>query len=174
MHNSLIILEAASEDNVSLLVGWTVDPIAQGRYKRVPEMSEDALQDLFLNSSDRHYFLIRRTADGKPLGRFYWRAWHFQADKIDWELNVFIADPAERGKGYGTAAQVLAVAQLLALPETNSVFAYTMHDNTAERRALSKAGFSEAGLMPHEYYRVNLPREECVLYVAHAVVASRV
>jgi len=37
MHNSLIILEAASEDNVSLLVGWTLDPIAEGRYKRVPE-----------------------------------------------------------------------------------------------------------------------------------------
>ena len=165
MKGDLVVLEPADDENVALLVAWTLDPIAQGLYKRVPHMTPDELGELFLNSPDRRYFLIRQAEDGRPLGRFYWRAWHFQPGKVDWELNILIADPAERGKGYGTAAQRLAIAHLLALPQTNSVFAYTMRENAAERRALLKAGFVEAGPMPHPYYQVALPTEECILYV---------
>ena len=80
-------------------------------------------------------------------------------------LDIFIADPVERGKGYGTAAQALALEFLLQRQETHSVFAYTFVTNAAERCALQKAGFEEAGLMPSSYYRVKLPPEECVLYL---------
>jgi RimJ/RimL family protein N-acetyltransferase len=105
------------------------------------------------------------------LGRFYYRAWRFHPDseKIDWELNIFIADPAERGKGYGTATQALASKFLLQLQETHSVFAYTFVTNEGEQRALQKAGFEEAGRMPSAYYRVKLPPEACVLYVRQRV-----
>jgi hypothetical protein len=100
------------------------------------------------------------------LGRFYYRAWSFggEADGIDWELNLLLADPSERGKGYGTAAQKLAADSLLKYPDTQSVFAYTAVGNTAVRRALQKAGFAEVGLLPHAYYRVELPPHPCVLY----------
>jgi RimJ/RimL family protein N-acetyltransferase len=165
LSDGTITLEPASEDNVNLLIEWTLDPQAQGQYKRVPEMTESELLELVLHDKDRYYFLIRRSADGEPLGRFYYRAWRFQPGKIDWELNILLADARERGKGYGTAVQALASNYLLGLPETNSVFAYTMEDNSAERRALQKAGFAEVGLMPSEYFRVNLPPEKCVLYV---------
>lgn len=167
LKNEIVTLEPANEDNVDLLVKWTLDPIAQGPYKRVPVMTAEELCDLFLCDPDRWYFLIRRTVDHKPLGRFYYRAWRFHPDseKIDWELNILIADPAERGKGYGTASQALASEFLLQLPETHSVFAYTFVTNKAERRALQKAGFEEAGRMPYSYYRVKLPPEECILYV---------
>ena len=76
-----------------------------------------------------------------------------------------MANPVQRGKGYGTAVQRLASDYLLGLPETNSAFAYTMEENVAERRALLKAGFVEEGAMPSEYYRVKPPPERCVLYV---------
>lgn len=167
LRNEIVILEPAGVDNVELLVKWTLDPIAQGPYKRVPEMTPDELQALFLHTSDRWYFLIRRTSDLKPLGRFYYRAWWFQpdSDRVDWELNLLIADPTDRGRGYGTTVQALAVEFLLQLPETHSVFAYTFEANTAERRALQKAGFEEIGSMPHPYYQVKLPPESCVLYV---------
>ncbi|MFQ6030679.1 MAG: GNAT family N-acetyltransferase, partial [Dehalococcoidia bacterium] len=151
---------------VDQLVQWTLDPVAQGPYKRVPDLTAEELRDLFLGSSDRCYFLIRRTADGKPLGRFYYRAWRFSGDReaVDWELNILIADPRERGKGYGTSAQKLVLDHLLAQGETRSVFAYTFATNQAERRSLEKAGLSEAGSLPHHHYRVNLPPEESVLY----------
>lgn len=169
LRDEIVTLEPANENNVDLLVEWTLDPIAQGPYKRVPSMTAEELYSLFLNSADRWYFMIRKTEDHSPLGRFYYRAWRFHpdSDKIDWELNIFIADPTNRGKGYGTASQKLALGFLLPRPETHSVFAYTFATNKAEQRALQKAGFEEAGPMPSSYYRVKLPPEPCVLYVRH-------
>lgn len=167
LKNEIVTLEPADHQNVDLLVRWTLDPVAQGPYKRVPRMTAAQLHDLFLHSSDRQYFLIRRTANRKPLGRFYWRAWRFGSsyEIIDWELNIFIAEPHDRGKGYGTAVQKLALDYLLQQPETRSVFAYTYAMNKAERRSLEKAGFKEKGYLPHPYYRVSLPPEKSVLYV---------
>ncbi|GEM_PF-2261239 len=154
-----ITLEPAAEANVDLLVQWTLDPQAQGPYKRVPSMTPSQLRELFLYSTDRQYFLIKRTSDARPLGRFYYRGWRFHPDpgKVDWELNILIADPAFCGKGYGTMTQALALSRLLARPETHSVFAYTHEDNIAERRALLKAGLLEMGYLPHSYYKIPSP-----------------
>jgi RimJ/RimL family protein N-acetyltransferase len=167
LKNEIVALEPADEKNVDLLVKWTLDPVAQGSYKRVPQMTAEELCNLFLNSADCWYFLIRRVMDRKPLGRFYFRAWQFNNGQqmIDWEMNILIAEPGQRGKGYGTAAQRLALEYLLQQTETCSVFAYTFTRNSAERRALEKIGLSEAGSLPHSYYKVKLPPEESVLYV---------
>ena len=131
LRNDDVILEPADEDNVELLIKWTLDPLAQGPFKRVPKMSPSELRTLFLHNPDRFYFLIRRAGDHKPLGRFYYRSWRFSphSEKIDWELNIFIADPSQRGKGYGSEVQTLASKFLLLLPETHSVFAYTFVTN---------------------------------------------
>jgi RimJ/RimL family protein N-acetyltransferase len=165
LKNQIVTLEPANEQNVELLIQWTLDPVAQGPYKRVPAMTAEELRTLFLHSPDRQYFLIRRTVGGKPLGRFYYRGWCFgdEADGIDWELNILLADPGERGRGYGTAAQQLMADYLLERHDTRGVFAYTYLTNIAERRALQRAGFEEIGLLPHAYYRVELPPEPCVL-----------
>jgi RimJ/RimL family protein N-acetyltransferase len=160
-------LEPANVENVELLIKWTLDPIAQGPYKRVPALDFDELRTVFLESWDRQYFLIRRASDAHPLGRFYWRAWQFGEGSagIDWELNILLGDPRERGKGYGTAAQRLAADYLMMLSETRSIFAFTLETNRAERRALIKAGFREAGSLPNPRYPVMLPSEPCVLFV---------
>lgn len=167
LKNCLVTLEPAEFQNFDLLARWTLDPVAQGPYKKVPPMTTADLCDLFLHSSDRQYFLVRRTADGKPLGRFYYRAWRFGGshELIDWELNIVIAEPNERGKGYGTAVQKLALDYLLQQKETRSVFAYTYATNKAERRALEKIGLEERGYLPHPHYKVRLPPEKSVLYV---------
>jgi RimJ/RimL family protein N-acetyltransferase len=168
--DKLITLEPADAANVELLVRWTLDPIAQGPHKRVPDMTADELRMLFLDTPECQYFLIRRSADGHPLGRFYWRVWRFteSPEEIDWELNIFLADPLERGKGYGAAVQRLASDYLLARPETRSVFAFTFLANVAEQRALIKAGFRDEGLLPHAHYRVHraeLSEQPCLLFV---------
>jgi RimJ/RimL family protein N-acetyltransferase len=167
LRNDSILLEPADETNVQTLIDWTLDPVAQGPYKRVPNMTVGEQRELFLHALDRWYYLIRRAADDKPLGRFYCRAWHFHPDRdtVDWELNIFLADPAQRGKGYGTAVQALALKRLLSLPHTHSVFAYTAAANRAEQRALVKAGLVYAGCLPSAYYWVPLPPEPCVVYV---------
>jgi RimJ/RimL family protein N-acetyltransferase len=168
--DKLVTLEPADTMNVELLVRWTLDPIAQGPHKRVPDMTADELRTLFLTIPDHQYFLIRRNADEHPLGRFYWRVWRFTESlaEIDWELNIFLPAPLDRGKGYGAAVQQLASDYLLALPETRSVFAVTFLANVAEQRALIKAGFRNEGLLPHAHYRVHraeLSEQPCLLFV---------
>jgi RimJ/RimL family protein N-acetyltransferase len=166
LRNDRVILEPASEANVDLLVRWTLDPVAQGPYKRVPEMSAAQLRELFLHEQSREYYVIRLIRDGTPVGRLYWRAWRFTPDPdgIDWELNILIAEPGIRGRGLGSTSQELAVRHLLGRRSTRSVFAYTATENHAERRALHKAGLHELGPLPHPRYPVPLPEGEWRVY----------
>ena len=173
LKNNLVTLDPASEDNVALLIKWTLDPIAQGEYKIVPKMTNKELEELFLRSQDRHYFLIR-SEKNKPIGRLYYREWKFNDhhEKTDWELNIIIGEPTERGKGYGTESQCLITNYLMGLNETNSIFAYTMSGNISEQKTLEKLGFKRKGYLPSDYYKVNLGRlksEEFVLYVYEVV-----
>jgi RimJ/RimL family protein N-acetyltransferase len=168
LRDESVLFEPATNANVDLLVRWTLDPVAQGPFKRVPQATPAELRALFLENTERQYFLIRALPDRTPVGRFYWRAWRFQRDRqhADWELNVLIADPNRRGQGLGSAAQSLAVRCLLERSSTRSVFAYTDVENTAERRALLKAGLREIGFLPHPYYPVGPLGGRSVLYVA--------
>jgi RimJ/RimL family protein N-acetyltransferase len=166
LQNNRIVLEPASEANVDLLVRWTLDPVAQGPYKQVPELSAAELRELFLHEQSREYFVIRLTPDGTPVGRLYWRAWRItpDPDSIDWELNILLAEPAIRGGGLGSSAQELAVRHLLGRPSTRSVFAFTATGNHAERRALEKAGLHELGPLPHPRYPIPFPEGEWRVY----------
>jgi len=174
IQSEAVLLEPATEANVDLLVRWTLDPVAQGPYKQVPEMSAAQLRELFLRDRLREYFLIRLLADGTPVGRLYWRARCFTSDasKIDWELNILLAEPGVRGRGLGSAAQALAVQHLLGRPSTRSVFAYTAVENHAERRALQKAGLHELGPLPHPRYPVSVPDGEWVVYSTRSRTAA--
>jgi len=166
LQNNRVILEPASEANVDLLVRWTLDPVAQGPYKRVPVMSAAQLRELFLHEQSREYYVIRLIRDGTPVGRLYWRAWRFAPDPdlIDWELNILLAEPDIRGRGLGSSSQELAVRYLLGRRSTRSVFAYTAAENHAERRALQKAGLHELGPLPHPRYPVPCPEGEWRVY----------
>jgi len=46
LKNEIVTLELADHQNVDLLVKWTLDPVAQGPYKRVPRMTAAELLDL--------------------------------------------------------------------------------------------------------------------------------
>ncbi len=170
LQNGLVILEPASDANVDLLVRWTLDPVAQGPYKRVPDISPAELRELFLHEPSREYFLIRLVSNGTPVGRLYWRAWRFTPDPdlIDWELNILLAEPGARGRGFGSASQELAVQHLLGRRSTRSVFAYTAVENHAERRALQKAGLCEFGSLPHQRYPVRFPEGQWLVYSTEA------
>jgi len=166
--NEKIKLEEVSLENIDLLIEWTLDSNAQGKFKIVPKMSYIELKSQFMDSLDRRYFLIK-TKDDKPIGRFYYRKWLFNNDlnKVDWELNIFIAIPELRGKGYGSAVHRLAIKILESLDETNTIFAYTMNENIGERKVLEKCGFDLKGSLCDEYYKIDLGElkpDEFVLY----------
>lgn len=71
--------------------------------------------------------------------------------------------PAARGKGHGTAAQLLLARYLFAHEPINRVQAVTEVENLAEQRALEKAGFVREGVMKGRCFRDGAWRDE-VLY----------
>jgi RimJ/RimL family protein N-acetyltransferase len=71
--------------------------------------------------------------------------------------------PAVRGKGHGSAAQVLLARYLFAHSPINRIQAVTEAENIAEQRALEKAGFVREAVMAGRTFRAGAWRDE-VLY----------
>lgn len=71
--------------------------------------------------------------------------------------------PSARGKGHGTAAQVMLAQYLFANSPVNRVQAMTDAENTAEQRALEKAGFTREAVLKGMAFRAGTWRDE-VLY----------
>jgi len=71
--------------------------------------------------------------------------------------------PDARGKGHGTAAQLLLARYLFAHTPINRIQAVTEVENLAEQRALEKAGFTREAVMKGRCFRDGAWRDE-VLY----------
>jgi RimJ/RimL family protein N-acetyltransferase len=69
-----------------------------------------------------------------------------------YNIGITIA-PEHRGKGYGVEAQQLLAAYLFATYPVMRVEAATDVTNTAERRALEKAGFTREGILRKAQWR---------------------
>ena len=78
------------------------------------------------------------------------------------EFGISLWDHA-RGKGHGTAAQVLLARYLFAHAPINRIQAVTEAENHAEQRSLEKAGFTREGVMKGRTFRDGAWRDE-VLY----------
>lgn len=79
-----------------------------------------------------------------------------------WEIGVNLR-PDARGRGHGTDAQRSLVRYLFENTQVNRVQAGTELDNTAEQRALEKAGFTREGVLRGYAFRAGRWRD-CVLY----------
>ena len=71
--------------------------------------------------------------------------------------------PAARGRGHGTAAQLLLARYLFAHSPVNRIQATTEAGNRAEQRSLEKAGFVREAVLKEHTFRDGAWRDE-VLY----------
>ena len=100
--------------------------------------------------------------DGETLGFVSWF-------RVPTGNNVYCVEfgislwPGVRGKGHGTAAQVLLARYLFAHAPINRIQAVTEFENLAEQRSLEKAGFTREGVMQGRTFRDGVWRDE-VLY----------
>jgi RimJ/RimL family protein N-acetyltransferase len=62
-------------------------------------------------------------------------------------------DPAFRGRGFGSEAQALLARYLFATYTVERIEASTDVDNTAEQRALERAGFTREGVLRRAQWR---------------------
>jgi RimJ/RimL family protein N-acetyltransferase len=91
------------------------------------------------------------TTEGKPAGCIGWDQGHWFGRPC-WSLGIQVARSI-RHQGIGTRAHQLLVDYLFATTLPNRIEAYTEVDNTAERRALEKTGFSLEGTLRSTSFR---------------------
>jgi RimJ/RimL family protein N-acetyltransferase len=102
-------------------------------------------QDGYLGSEDA--LLVVGLPDGTPAGLVVWKWLAASGPRGGCaEIGILLL-PDHRGKGLGTAAQRLLAGYLFATTPANRLEAITEIDNTAEQRALEKAGFLREGVL---------------------------
>ena len=69
-----------------------------------------------------------------------------------WNIGIWVA-PEQRGKGHGSTAQRLGAEYLFAHTMAERVEASTEAGNSAEQRALERAGFTREGVLRHANFR---------------------
>jgi RimJ/RimL family protein N-acetyltransferase len=143
-----LALRPVREDDLPTLLRLTQDPDATGefawfgwqdptRYRR--RWAEDGL----LGESGGVLMVVR---GDERLGFVAWNRRQVARTSYCFSMGIAMA-PEARGNGYGTEAHRLLVRYLFAHTTVHRIEADTEVDNLAERRALTKAGFTDEGVM---------------------------
>ena len=99
-----------------------------------------------------HFAIAVKT--GHLVGEISWRRLTSSPTPASFlfDIGIYLLE-AERGHGYGSEAQRLLADYLFAVSLANRVQASTDAANTAEQRALEKAGFTREGVRRGYQYR---------------------
>jgi RimJ/RimL family protein N-acetyltransferase len=98
--------------------------------------------------------LAVETPDGLLAGGVSWFTVPHGPGSACRALNIGISLlPAQRGQGYGSAAQRALAEYLFATTLTERIEAETDVENIAEQRALERAGFTREGVLRHSQFR---------------------
>ena len=101
--------------------------------------------------------LAVETTDGRLIGDVSWHAVQHGPTRVCRAFNIGIALlPAERGRGYGTAAHAALADHLFRTTLVERIEATTDVENLPEQRALEKAGFQREGVLRHAQFRAGV------------------
>lgn len=111
--------------------------------QRIERLASDAGKESF-------NFLICLLTDERPIGE----AMLFQVDRANGSagLGIFIGEPEEWGKGYGTDAVNALVDFGFAELRLERIWLNVWTENDRARRAYEKAGFVHEGTLRHDRY----------------------
>jgi RimJ/RimL family protein N-acetyltransferase len=113
-----------------------------------------AIEENALVSDQGGTLIVELIANGKPIGTASWHTVRYgpNSESAAWNIGINLI-PEARGHGYGGETQRLLADHLIATTSINRIEAATDVDNTAEQRALEKAGFSREGVLRGAQYR---------------------
>ena len=106
-------------------------------------------------------FTIFNKEEGRPIGRIYLSQINPACDSLD-ITRIYIADPADRGKGYGEEALRLILDYAFLVLHTERVTIDYFEANKIAASLYTKVGFTNEGLMRHagkkngKYYNLQL------------------
>lgn len=157
-------LRPVAEADLGALDEMFADPAAIGEFNWGGFVGGRAWRQRFaengLLADDRSVLMV--DLDGETLGFVSWF-------RVPTGNTVYLVEfgislwPRARGKGHGTAAQLLLARYLFAHAPINRIQAVTEAENLAEQRALEKAGFVREAVMKGRTFRDGAWRDE-VLY----------
>ena len=122
--------------------------------------------------SEENGTLAVETPEGTLVGSVSWFTVQHGPSSACRALNIGISlFPAHRKRGYGSAAQRALAEYLFATTLTERIEAETDAANTAEQRALERAGFTREGVLRHTQFRAGRWRDNVIYSVLRAEVS---
>jgi RimJ/RimL family protein N-acetyltransferase len=139
-----LLLRRIREQDLSLIHAWSNSEVAYGPYLTPERLTVRALEDFFAGNTfwNRHNrkFLVENRRTGQAIGTIHY--WLKQGQPETSVMCVKIADPGERGQGYGTEAQKYLIIHLFDQMAVKAVEMYTDINNLPQQRCLAKLGFT--------------------------------
>jgi RimJ/RimL family protein N-acetyltransferase len=113
-----------------------------------------AIQQNVPIDDQRGGLMVELVAGGTPIGSVSWHGIRYgpNPESLVWNIGINLI-PEARGHGFGGEAQRLLAERLFATSTVNRVEAMTDVENTAEQRALEKAGFMREGVLRGAQFR---------------------
>lgn len=143
-----VALRPVASDDLPVLLQVTQDPESTGEFEWFgwtdPRAWQRGWEENGLLSPDGGTLMVVRGSE--RLGLVNWRRHAGTPAGHSWEVGIALL-PEARGRGYGTRAQRLLARYLFAHTTAHRIWAGTETGNTAEQRALEKAGFSREGVL---------------------------
>ena len=159
-----VILRPVAGDDLELLERLLTDPEATGEHEwhgwQDTRWLRRRWEDNGLLGEDRGMLMAARGKDA--IGFVSWGEIRIGYQSSCWMIGISLT-PEARGYGYGTDAQRQLARYLFWHTQKNRVEAATDITNTAEQRALEKAGFTREGVRRGANFRQGQWHDE-VLY----------
>ncbi|MGL1931911.1 MAG: GNAT family N-acetyltransferase [Desulfotalea sp.] len=149
-------LRCVAESDLALLAYWAKCANAYGDYLSPEGYDEKQLIDRLANgrlwNKDKRLYLIEKRSSGCAVGSIqYWKKTGPDNGVV---ISLKIAEPSQRGKGYGTEAQKYLIIQLFEHTDTNVIEMYTDINNIAQQKCLAKLGFEVVNSLNYDDYHV--------------------
>jgi RimJ/RimL family protein N-acetyltransferase len=151
-------LREVTSDDGRLLDEWRGDPALMGEFNdfgtEATSVAEALDEGRRFVEEEMGRVVVERLEDGAVIGDMSWHPARYGPNEGSKALNMGISlHPDARGRGYGVEAQRLLAALLFDLFDVARVEASTDVENTAEQRALEKAGFTREGVLRQAQFR---------------------
>jgi RimJ/RimL family protein N-acetyltransferase len=162
--NNEVRLRPVAEEDLDLLHEWHNDPAVAGEYEWHGWVDLQWLRrgwdENRMRGEDSGMLMVALGDD--TLGFVGWGKRLTGYRSFCWTIGALIAAGA-RGRGHGAAAQRLLAGYLFAHTQMARIEATTEVANTAEQRALEKAGFTREGVLRAVHFRDGQWRDD-VMY----------
>jgi RimJ/RimL family protein N-acetyltransferase len=142
-----VVLRPFRPEEINDVLAWWGQETGYVRTR--PNSDEEHLRRRFALSGvmTRFELLLAIEGDGRLVGEIQARRAEGSAPEGVFELGIEVYQPADRGKGFGTAATALLTSYLFRNEKAHRVQAWTAFENEAMRRVLERTGFAFEGVL---------------------------